>query len=118
MKRFRPYSEQYPKGYVLGRNEDPAMIDAVVWLSRQRIPFARVSPHQLKIGPSRSFYPVKGTLVFDGQSALPQRGLAALQALLIQLAQQSTDIEAPDLQPASALDPEADADDVSPPWNE
>src|SRR3954454_3659874 len=58
------------------------MVEAIVWLSRERIAFARVSAHQLKIGRTLSFYPVKGTIMHDRQKPLPQRGLTALQALL------------------------------------
>jgi hypothetical protein len=78
-----PYSARYPRGRVFDVVTDhPAMIEAVVWLCRERIPFVRVSPHQLKIGRTLSFYPVKGAIVLDGQRPLPQRGLPALKALL------------------------------------
>lgn len=78
MTRFAPYSAAYPKGHVLQRDDRPAMVDAIVWRFHQRIAFARVSPYQLKIGPSLSFYPVKGTLMYDGQLALPVRDLVSI----------------------------------------
>src|SRR3954454_19608457 len=85
-----PYSARYPQGQVLDRADHPAMIEAIVWLSRERIAFARVSAHQLKIGRTLSFYPVKGTIIHDRQKPLPQRGLAALQALLRHPARDAT----------------------------
>jgi hypothetical protein len=77
-----PYSEMYPKGDVLRPDDHPKMIEAITWLSSERIAFARVSPHQLKIGATLSFYPVKGTLMFDRQKPLPHRGLEDLKRLL------------------------------------
>src|SRR5690242_9263393 len=70
-----PYSARYPQGQVFDpAADDPAMVEAIVWLSRERIAFARVSVHQLKIGRTLSFYPVKGTIMYDRQKPLPQRG--------------------------------------------
>jgi hypothetical protein len=77
-----PYSARYPQGRVFDHADHPAMIEAIVWLSRERIAFARVSPHQLKIGPTHSFYPVKGTIMHDGRKPFLERGLVALKALL------------------------------------
>ena len=96
-----PYSARSPQGQVFDLAADhPAMIEAIVWLSRERIAFARVSAHQLKIGPTLSFYPVKGTIMHDRQKPLPQRGLPALQALL----RRPTPDATPE-RPAAALDP-------------
>jgi hypothetical protein len=77
-----PFSTGSPNRQVLDRADHPAMTEAIEWLSRERIAFARVSDHQLKIGRTLSFYLVKGTIMHDRQKPLPQRGLAALQALL------------------------------------
>jgi hypothetical protein len=133
MKRFTPYSAAYPKGHVLQRNDDPAMVEAIVWLSRQRIAFARVSPYQLKIGPSLSFYPVKGTLRYDGEPALPVRGLSALQALLkpqveapasnAACERAATAIQTPRPHgiiaiPLALQGRPPTSEDVNPPWNE
>ena len=107
------------------------MIDAIVWLSRERIAFARVSAHQLKIGPTLSFYPVKGTIMHDRQKPLPQRGLAALQALLRRPAQDANPEVTDRLDQTSdaqilphggpAPEPEqqqADTDQLPPPWDD
>ncbi len=119
------------------------MVEAIVWLSRERIAFARVSAHQLKIGPTLSFYPVKGTIMHDGQKPLPQRGLPALQALLRRPAPDATPQAAGDVldptsprpghnapSPGSAEhtthsgpgpepDPEhAETDQLPPPWDD
>ena len=86
-----PNSARSPQGQVFDLAADhPAMVEAIVWLSRERIAFARVSAHQLKIGRTLSFYPVKGTIMHDRQKPLPQRGLPALQALLRRPAQDGT----------------------------
>ena len=103
----------------------------------------RVSAHQLKIGRTLSFYPVKGTIMHDRQKPLPQRGLAALQALLRRPAPDATP-ESPgnrldptstepgpdgtspgnaEFTPPSSPGPEpdrkhADTDQLPPPWDD
>lgn len=61
--------------------DDPKITLAIAWLTKARIPFSRAAPHQLKIG-NLSFYPVSGTLNFDGCRREPVRGLTGLKAIL------------------------------------
>ncbi|WP_131819248.1 hypothetical protein [Sphingomonas jatrophae] len=63
--------------------DDDRITEAINWLTRAGIPLARPSAIQLKIGPL-SFYPKSGTLNFDNQARLPERGLVGLRTVLEQ----------------------------------
>jgi len=65
--------------------DDPKMIDAIRTLAAVGIDVRRPvnNDHQLKVNPSTSYYPGRGTIVIDGEpGALRQRGLGALLAIL------------------------------------
>ena len=62
---------------------DPTFATAEAWLHARRISSRRTSRYQLKIGPTISYYPNKGTVFVDGEDeARPHTGLAALEAVL------------------------------------
>ena len=78
----RPASP-YPRGRVIQPDDDPRTVEALLWLLRSRIRFIRKTRHHIKIN-AINFFPTTGKIAIDGAGpALPQRGLAALQALLL-----------------------------------
>lgn len=59
-----------------------AMAEAVAWLNQNGIRFESLPPYQLKIGPL-NFWPVRGTITFDGEDQKrPEKGLDGLALLL------------------------------------
>lgn len=81
MSRF--LSSPYLRGRVIQPDDDPCTIEALLWLLRNHIRFVRKTRHHLKIGPI-NYFPTTGRIVLDGHGpALPERGLAALQVLLL-----------------------------------
>ena len=62
---------------------DPTFATTEAWLSARRISSRRTSRYQLKIGPTISYYPNKGTVFVDGEDqARPHTGLPALEVVL------------------------------------
>jgi hypothetical protein len=62
---------------------DPTFAAAEAWLGARRISSRRTSRYQLKIGPTISYYPNKGTVFVDGEDeARPDTGLHALEVVL------------------------------------
>jgi hypothetical protein len=62
---------------------DPTFAATEAWLSARRISSRRTSRYQLKIGPTISYYPNKGTVFVDGEDeARPHTGLPALEVVL------------------------------------
>lgn len=122
MTRFTPYSARYPKGGVLQADDPPAMVEAIRVLAHARIPFRRVSAHQLKLSPTLSFYPARGTIMYDSRPPLPQRGLPALLDLLRGTSEASVDQIRSPAQPAQSVLPiTAGAPSIVDgklPWNE
>lgn len=62
---------------------DPTFAAAEAWLRTRRISSRRTSRYQLKIGPTISYYPNKGTIFVDREdTARPDTGLRALEVVL------------------------------------
>ena len=62
---------------------DPTFAAAEAWLRERRISSRRTSRYQLKIGPTISYYPRKGTIFVDREdTARPDTGLRALEVVL------------------------------------
>lgn len=59
-----------------------AMEKAISWLNEANVTFFQPTGIQLKIQGGISFYPNKGTINFDNQRALKQRGLHGLREVL------------------------------------
>jgi hypothetical protein len=57
------------------------MVEAIHWLQGSGVYFVRTSKHQLKIG-DLNFWPVKGTLMFDGRARETVKGIKGLAELL------------------------------------
>lgn len=62
------------------KSEAPEITRAVKWAQTKNIPLRRPSPYHLKVG-SLNYWPTKGTLIFDGQRAMPRRGFEAFKQL-------------------------------------
>lgn len=54
---------------------------ALAWLRTAGVPYDCPTPHHIKIG-ALNFYPTTGTLHFDQESSLPERGLIGLRSVL------------------------------------
>jgi hypothetical protein len=58
------------------------MENAIAWLTKAKISFFRPTEIQLKILDDLSFYPGSGTINFDNQPRLKERGLYGLREVL------------------------------------
>lgn len=64
----------------LDKDLSPPMKEAMRVLDSKKIRFARVTEHQLKVGPL-NYYPTKGTITLDGGPVVSARGIDAFLRL-------------------------------------
>ncbi len=63
----------------------PTMAEALAWLKQKGVAHKQQTDHQIKIGRTLSWYPVRGTIV-DGSTRLKVRGRFALDRILVEKA--------------------------------
>jgi hypothetical protein len=66
---------------MVNNTETPEITRAMEWAQAKNIPLRRPSPYQLKVG-RLNYWPTKGTLIFDGERAMPRRGFEAFKQLV------------------------------------
>lgn len=65
-------------------SEPPEIARAVNWAAALSLPLRRPSPHHVKLG-RLNYWPVKGTLQFDGERSRSERGFEAFKRLAMSL---------------------------------